>query len=85
VPGVINPAATAIPATGFAPPGLAIPQLTAPIAGTALPGVVIPQLSIPQPGVVAPQLTGNLHCLHVLVVLLIVTVNAFCHLLILKK
>lgn len=56
LPGMINPAAAGIPATGFAPPGVAIPQLAAPVVTTALPGVVIPQLSIRQPGVVTSQL-----------------------------
>lgn len=58
LPGVINPAATAMPVTGFAPPGVVVPQLAPPVAATTLPGVIIPQLSVPQPGVVTPQLAA---------------------------
>jgi len=59
LPGVINPAAAAMPVTGFAPPGVVVPQLAPPVAAPALPGVVIPQLSVPQPGVVTPQLAAG--------------------------
>lgn len=61
LPGVsmINPAATAMPVTGFAPPGVVVPQLAQPMAAATLPGVVIPQLTVPQPGIVTPQLAGT--------------------------
>jgi len=60
MPGVLNPVAATLPTTGFAPPGVAIPQLAAPVAAQTLPGVVIPQLSILQPGVVT-QIAGTLN------------------------
>jgi len=58
LPGVINPAAATMPVTGFAPPGVVVPQLAPPVAAT-MPGVVIPQLTVPQPGIVTPQLAGT--------------------------
>ena len=44
-------------ASGFAPPGIAIPQFGG-ITGL-MPGVVIPQLSTQMPAIVTPQLSSG--------------------------